>query len=368
MVTLTLADIARIVGAAAPAGATGGMIIKGVNALEAAGPDEISFIGSDRFLKVFAGTRAGAVLVQRKVSLPAGCTRAVLLVDDADLAMAKVLAAFAPPVQRPEPGVHPTAQIHPSASIGEGACIAPYVVVGRSSRIGRDCQLHSGVVIGDEVSIGDECVLHANVVVRERVQVGHRVIVNASSVLGTDGFGYRWNGSRHEKIPQIGTVIIEDDVELGSCVCVDRAKYGATRVGRGTKIDNLVQIAHNVELGEHCVLAGQTAIAGSTTIGSGVVFGGASSVRDHVHIGSGAMIAARAGVIEDVDPKTMVSGMPALPHRQQLREQAAFRRLPDLMVQARQMQEQLGELLKLRERLEAVLGKLPLEGDQIVGS
>jgi UDP-3-O-[3-hydroxymyristoyl] glucosamine N-acyltransferase len=204
------------------------------------------------------------------------------------------------------------------------------------------------VVIGDDVTIGDDCQLLPHVVVRERITIGHRVIIHAGSVLGTDGFGYRWDGQKHRKIPQIGTVIVEDDVEIGSCVCIDRAKFDATRIGRGTKIDNLVQVAHNVQIGPHCIIVGQVGLAGSAKLGKNVVLGGQAAVRDHVTIGDGAMAAATAGIIEDVPPGAVVSGTPAFPHRQSLREQAALRRLPDLVVQVRKLQEELDALKRAR--------------------
>lgn len=366
MNTLTLGEIARVLNLPVPAKAD--LVITGANSLTQATASEISFVGSDRFARELSGTKAAAVLVQRKVTLPAGLTPVVLLVDDADLALAKVLEMFAPPVPAPAAGVDASARVDATASIGEGSAIGAFVCVGAGSRIGARCVIHPGVIIGDQVSIGDDCQIYANVVIRERITIGDRVIINAGTVLGTDGFGYRWDGTRHAKIPQIGTVVIEDDVELGSCVCVDRAKYGATRIGRGTKIDNLVQIAHNVVTGAHCLVAGQTGIAGSTRLGKGVVLGGASSLRDHITIGDGAMAAARSAIIEDVEPKTVVSGMPALPHRQSLREQAAFRRLPDLCVQARKMQEQLEELLKLKTQFEGLLSKAQQADDDIVGS
>jgi UDP-3-O-[3-hydroxymyristoyl] glucosamine N-acyltransferase len=150
------------------------------------------------------------------------------------------------------------------------------------------------------------------------------------------------------KIPQIGTIIVEDDVEIGSCVCVDRAKFSTTKIGRGTKIDNLVQIAHNVQVGAHCIIVGQAGLAGSVRLGNGVVLGGQCAIRDHITLGDAAMVAGCAGVAEDVDPKTIVSGLPALPHRQSLREQAALRRLPDLVVQVRKLQEELEQLKKSR--------------------
>jgi UDP-3-O-[3-hydroxymyristoyl] glucosamine N-acyltransferase len=184
--------------------------------------------------------------------------------------------------------------------------------------------------------------------VRERITIGNRVIIHANSEVGSDGFGYRWNGSAHQKIPQIGTVIIEDDVEIGSCVCVDRAKFSFTKIGRGTKIDNLVQVAHNVVTGPHCIFAGQSGMAGSAVLGAGVVLGGQAAVRDHVTMGDGSMLAACSGAGEDVDPKTVVSGIPAVPHRQTLREQAALRRLPDLVVQVRKLREELEAMKKAK--------------------
>jgi UDP-3-O-[3-hydroxymyristoyl] glucosamine N-acyltransferase len=218
--------------------------------------------------------------------------------------------------------------------------------VGERTVLGRGVVLHAGVYVGDDVAVGDECEFFPHVVVRERITVGNRVVIHAGSVLGTDGFGYRWDGSKHRKIPQIGTIAIEDDVEIGSCVCIDRAKFGTTRVGRGTKVDNLVQVGHNVRVGPHCIVCGQAGLAGTVTLGTGVVLGGQSAVRDHITLGDGTMLAGCSGVMEDVGPKQVVSGLPALPHRQFLREQAALRRLPDLVVQIRKLEERLAALEK----------------------
>ena len=343
MPSLTLSDIAAILNVPAPAGAAS-RPITGIAMLSEATPQQLSFLGSEKYLAEFARTSAAAVIVQKRVKLPPGHGRAVLLVDDADLAVAQLLKEFAPPVPRPPAGRHPTAIVAPSASVGDGTRIGPNVVIGDDCRIGGNCIFHAGVIIGASVDIGDDCEFFPNVVIRERVTIGKRVIIHAGSVLGSDGFGYRWNGKEHQKIPQIGTVIVEDDVEIGSCVCIDRAKFSATRIGRGSKIDNLVQVAHNVVTGPHCIIVGQAGLAGSVTLGAGVVLGGQSAVRDHVTMGDGSAVAACSGVAEDVDPKTIVSGLPALPHRQTLREQAALRRLPDLVVQVRRLQEELERL------------------------
>lgn len=347
--TVTLGDIAALLGLPSPA--TAATAITGVNSLTDALATEISFITSDKYLKELVATRAVAVVTPRKVNVPADkCQTVILTVDDVDLAMVKVLGLFAPPIPRPAVGIDPSARIAPGTTLPEDARIGAFVSIGANVRIGVRCVIHPGVVIGDDVTLGNDCELHANVVIRERVTIGSRVIINAGSVLGTDGFGYRWDGKQHVKVPQIGTIIIEDDVELGSCVCIDRAKFGATVIGRGSKIDNLVQIAHNVKTGPFCILAGQTGVAGSTTLGTGVVLGGATSVSDHVHIADGVMAAGRSAIHESIPPKTIVSGMPALPHRQSLREQAALRKLPEIVVQMRKAQEQLDAIMtKARE-------------------
>jgi UDP-3-O-[3-hydroxymyristoyl] glucosamine N-acyltransferase len=258
-----------------------------------------------------------------------------------------VLALFAPPIPRPPVGRHPSAIVAPSASIGEGTRIGPYVFVGDDARIGRNCVLHAGAYVGADTTIGDDCEFFPNVVVRERVSIGNRVTVHSNTAIGTDGFGYRWDGKHHAKVPQIGTVVIEDDVEIGSCVCIDRGKFAATTVGRGSKIDNLVQIAHNVTLGPHCVLAGQSGVAGSAKLGARVVLGGQCAVRDHVTMGDGSMLAACSGAMVDTPPKAIVSGLPAQSHRQTLREQAALRKLPELVAEVRELQAQI-EALKAR--------------------
>ncbi len=343
--TRTLAEIAAAVGA--PVAPAGDRVIVGVAALADAGPAEVSMVATDAFARAFTRTRAAAVLADRRVRLPSPPAGTLVLgVDDVDAAVAAVLALFAPPVQRPAAGVHATAVIAPTARLGVGCRVGPHAVVGERTTIGAGCALHAGVVVGDDVVVGDRCDLYPNVVIRERVTLGSRVVVHAGSVIGTDGFGYRWDGTGHAKVPQIGTVVIEDDVEIGSCACVDRAKFGATRIGRGTKIDNLVQVAHNVRIGPHCVIVGQTGIAGSSELGEGVVLGGQTAVRDHIVLGDGAVSAARSAIAKDVPPGQTVSGMPALPHRQSLREQAALRHLPALREEVKRLQEQVNALLK----------------------
>lgn len=342
MPKLTLGEIASMLNCPTPAAVD--TPITGVAMLTEAGPGELSFLGSDAYLKQFQQTKAAAVIVSRKVHLPAGNTRPVLVVDNADLAVAQVLHRIAPPVARPARGIHGSAQVDPTAKFGENVAVGALAVIGARTVIGKNTVIHPGVVISDDVTIGDDCEIFPNVTIRERITIGNRVIINAGSVLGTDGFGYRWDGKQHAKIPQIGTVVIEDDVEIGSAVCIDRAKFSATRVGRGTKIDNLVQIAHNVEIGPHCIIVGQVGLAGSCKLGTGVVLGGQVAVRDHITMGDGSSAGACSGIAGDVKPRQMVSGTPALPHRQNLRQHAALRHLPTLIEQIRKMQQEIEEL------------------------
>jgi UDP-3-O-[3-hydroxymyristoyl] glucosamine N-acyltransferase len=342
----TLSDIAELLACPVPPMPEARKCVGGVASLAEAGDDDISFVGSEAYIDELPGTRALAIIVQTRVTLPATWTRPAFRVDDAELAVAKVLNRFARPIPQPPAGIDPTASIAATAILGEGVAIGPHAVVGQRSRIGNNTVLHAGAFVGEDVIIGSDCQVFPSVVIRERITIGNRVIIHAGAVLGTDGFGYRWDGKQHAKVPHIGTVIVEDDAEIGSCVCIDRAKFSATRIGRGTKIDNLVQIGHNAQIGPHCILVGQVGIAGSARLGAGVVLGGQTAVRDHITVGDGAMAAACSAIAEDVDPKTIVSGTPALPHRQSLREQAALRRLPDLVVQVRKLQEAVDELKK----------------------
>jgi UDP-3-O-[3-hydroxymyristoyl] glucosamine N-acyltransferase len=343
----TLGEIASLLGCPPPPDAQ--RRVTGLAALADAGPEELSFITSEAFSEPFTQTRAAGVIVKKKLRLPpAPPESAALVVDDADLAVAKVLELFAPPVPKPPAGVDPAARVAKTATLGDGVAVGPHVFVGERARVGARTVLHPGVYVGDDTAIGEDCQLFPNVVVRERITLGNRVVIHAGSVLGTDGFGYRWDGTKHAKVPQIGSIVVEDDVEIGSCVCVDRAKFSTTTIGRGTKIDNLVQIAHNVQIGPHCIIVAHAGLAGTAKLGAGVVLGGQVAVRDHVTIGDGAMVAATSAVAEDIAPKAVVSGTPALPHRQSLREQAALRRLPDLVVQVRKLQEEVESLKKER--------------------
>jgi UDP-3-O-[3-hydroxymyristoyl] glucosamine N-acyltransferase len=342
----TLFDIADLLNV--PVGANAARQITGVNSLSDASPSEISFISSEAHTHAFKDTRAAAVIVQKNLKLPENPNTISLLVDDAELAIAEVLELFAPPVPRPPLGVHPTAFVSPSASVATGARIGPGIFIGDNCRIGKNAFLHHNVYLASDVTLGDDCEFFPNVVIRERITIGHRVVIHAGSVLGTDGFGYRWDGTKHAKVPQIGTVIIEDDVEIGSCVCIDRAKFAATRIGRGTKIDNLVQIGHNVKVGPLSLIVAQVGISGSTELGMGVVLAGQVGVAGHVKIGDGARVGGQSGVFNDLEPGVTVSGTPTRPQRDYLRSMAALHQLPDLLKELRRLSQRVEELEKER--------------------
>jgi UDP-3-O-[3-hydroxymyristoyl] glucosamine N-acyltransferase len=317
--------------------------ISGVAGVQEAGPADITWLAHDKYAPQLRVSKAGAVLVPEQAGetpMPA------VLCANPSAAIITILEHFAPPVPRPAAGVHPTATVASSAQIGSNVAIGPQVIVEEGARVGDDCILHAGVYIGAESAIGRNCELWMNVVVRERCTLGDRVVVHPNTTIGADGFGYQFLKGKHVKIPQIGTVRVEDDVEIGANSCIDRAKCGATVIGRGSKIDNLVQVAHNVQIGPDCMIVAQTGIAGSARLGRFVVVGGQVGIRDHVTLHDGAQVAACAAVSKDVPSGVIVIGMPAVPHEEFVRDRASVHRLPKMV-------QQLADLIKRVERLES---------------
>lgn len=329
-------------------------LITGVAGLDNAEIGSISFIENEKMIEgAFAG-EASAIIAPESLreeleSLEANSKRArrgakpVVLTGNPRLAFAKVLE-WMRPTSVPEPGIHSTAVIEPDAIIGEGVTIREFCYVGHAARIDDGAILYPHVYVGDGAQIGQDCVLYPNVVCGHHVLLGKRVRVHASSVIGGDGFGYVFDGQKHHKVPQIGTVIIEEDVEIGCNVCIDRATMGATRIGEGTKIDNLVQIAHNVQIGKNCILCGQVGLSGSVIVEDNVMMGGQAGLRDHITIGKGAILGARAGIMADVGAKEFVAGAPAVPNRDYMKINAASRKLPDMARQLRRLEKAVAEL------------------------
>lgn len=309
--------------------------IRGLGTLDGAGPEELTFIRSAAFAAEWRSSRAGAAIVSRGLEVPGhdSAARALLVVPDADMALTKALGLFAPPASRPAPGVHPSALVDVSARVGAGASIGPMCVVEAGATIGDGAVLVSQVFVGAGATVGAGTTLHAHVSIGERCVVGRQCLLHPGVVIGADGFGFvsSPDGRGLQKVPHIGTVEIGDQVEIGANSCVDRAKFGSTTVGSGTKIDNLVQVGHNVRIGRLCLVMAQVGIAGSVRVGDGCVLAGQVGVSGHHVIGDGARLAAQAGVFGDIPAGETWSGYPARPHREALRAQAALFKLPGMI-------------------------------------
>ncbi len=319
--------------------------IAGVAPLESAGPDEVSFLLSERYRKVAATTQAGAVVVPVDVT---GVPGALLRVPSPQAAMITLLRLFHP--EPPSvPGVHALALVAGSARVDPSAAVGPFSVVEEGARIGRQARVGALCYVGAGAVIGDDVVLYPRVVLREGVTLGDRVIVHPGVVIGADGFGYAFDGTAHRKIPQVGGVRIGDDVEIGANTTVDRGTLGDTVIGRGSKIDNLVQVAHNCELGEDVILVAQVGISGSCRIGRRAILAGQVGVADHVTIGDGAIVTAQSGVPGEIPPGEVWSGTPSRPSAETRRIWAAERMLPELLRKVRAMEKRLQALEEGRE-------------------
>jgi UDP-3-O-[3-hydroxymyristoyl] glucosamine N-acyltransferase len=312
-----------------------------VAGIQDAGPGDVTFVANAKYLKLLPSTLASAVILRDDVG---GAPAAVLRTREPYLAFARAVALFAPE-WRPAAGVDARAAVAGDARLGSGVSVGAFVSIGSGAAIGDGTIIFPNVTIGARAQVGRGCIIHSNVAIRERVVIGDRVVLQNGVVLGGDGYGFvrRGDGS-HEKIPQFAAVVIEDDVELGANTTVDRPAVGETRIGRGTKIDNLVQIAHGVSVGRNVLMAAQVGIAGSTDIEDDVVFGGQVGVGGHLTIGRGAVALGQSGVTNSLEPGAMVAGYPAIDTRGWRRSAALFRRLPELKRRIEELEDQVAEL------------------------
>jgi len=340
--SVTLSDIALLIDADIPNDA-GSIEIEGLASLESAGPRELSFLSNPRYARFFSTTEAAAVIVSKKTDVPDSLV--LLVVDDPYVAFLKVLELFntrsSHDIAR---DIDQEARIHEDAVIGDNVSIGPFAVIGRGASIGDGTIIGPCTVIMKNSKVGMGCILYPNVTIMDGCEIGDRVILHAGVVIGSDGFGFAPHGGRLQKIPQIGTVRIGDDVEIQACTCVDRAAFGVTLIESGTKIDNLVQIGHNVRIGRSTVIASQTGISGSTTIGSGVRIGGQAGFAGHITIEDGASVGAQAGVTKDVPGKETVSGYPARRHAEELRLEASLTKVPDLIKKVKNQEQRIADL------------------------
>jgi len=305
--------------------------LTGMSALDAAGPGDISFLGNEKYYGQFLETKATAVIVPRGVT-DGPPTTALVAVDNPSLAFSTVVHHFAAGVRKFEPGVHPRAFVDPSAKLDpQKVRIHPGAIVMAGAEIGNGCEIGPNTVIGENVRLGPNCLLYANVSIRERCVLGARVILQPGAVIGSDGYGYEFSNEHHIKIDQVGIVEIGDDVEIGANSTIDRARFGKTIIGEGTKIDNLVQIGHNVVVGKHCLIISQSGIAGSSKLGDYVTVAAQVGIGGHVNVGSRAILTARTGVTANLPGDETYAGKPAQVLKEELKFQAHVRRLPKLI-------------------------------------
>ena len=338
---MTLGELARRL--ECPVEGDSGIEIQRVAKIETAGPGDVTFLANPKYAAALASTKASAVIAAATVE---GAPCAIIRSATPYLTFARAAQALSPE-RRPEPGVHPRAWVDAEAVVDPTASIGPFAAIGAGVRIGARTIVHPHAVIGADSVIGADCLIHANVSIRERCTLGDRVIVQNGAVIGSDGYGFaqRPDGS-HEKIPQTAPVVIEDDVEIGANTTIDRPAVGETRIKAGTKIDNLVQIAHGVVLGRHVLLAAQVGIAGSTVIGDHVTFGGQVGVGGHLTIGDRVKAVGQSGITNSVAADGFVSGYPAIPNHEWRRSSAVFRKLPEMR---RQLKDLTARLQKIEE-------------------
>ena len=345
MVTRTLTELAAELGGEVIG--NGATVIRGVAGIREAMPGDVTFLANSRYDAHLAETRASAVICsrdRREAHLP------LLVVDNPYLAFQRAVLIFRPDRHRPLPGIHPTAVVAPDVELGRDVSLGPYCVVESGARIGDRVVLMSGTYVGHWAVVGEDSTLHPRVVVREECIVGARCILHPGVVVGSDGFGFAFDAGRYHKVPQVGNVVIGNDVEIGSNTTIDRATTHSTRIGDGSKIDNLVQIGHNVVIGRHCIIVAQVGVSGSTELEDYVTLGGQAGLVGHIRIGRGAMVGAQSGVTKSVPAETAVTGYPATQHTIWKRLQALIHRLPDLAQRARDLEERVKELERQRER------------------
>ena len=330
--TISAAEIAALVGGKLKDG--GGRVLSGVASLPEAGPDRVSFFGAARFRDLALKSKAGLLLTNEE--LPIETPQVV--VPDPYAAFVKVMNTFHPSV-KPESGVHPTAVVEPESEIGPGAHVGPLAVIGRGARIGAGAAVLAGATVGAGASVGDESVIHPHVTLYPGVTIGRRAIIHAGAVIGSDGFGFVLSDSGHIKKPQVGTVIIDDDVEIGANCTIDRAMLDATVIGAGSKFDNQVHLAHGVRVGQGCIILANTTVGGSVKIGDHCVISGSVTIKDNVTLGDRVMVVGMSGVADDVAAGETVWGMPAMPFNQAKRVYSRLKQLPELWKKVRDLEK-----------------------------
>ncbi len=340
----TLTEIAAFLGG--EVAGDGGVAIERIRGIDDAGEGDLTFVANPKYRKKLDTTGASAILVTPATVCPG---KNLLIVADPYTAMGRLLALFYPEEEEAA-GVHADAWIEAGADVSPEAVVYPGVHIGRGAHIARKAVLYPGVFIGRDAAVGEASILYPHVTLYRRCLIGRRVVLHAGVVVGSDGFGFANPGRANMKIPQVGYVQIDDDVEVGANTTIDRGTLGRTWIQRGAKIDNLVQIAHNVVIGEYSIIVAQVGISGSTQLGKGVVIGGQAGIVGHIEIGEHAMVAARAGVHKDIPPNQIVSGTPHMPHREWLKMEACLPKLPEMRTALAALQRRIAVLEKKTEK------------------
>ena len=336
----TAREIARIVGGTVSGDAD--RLVTGLSGIREATPGDLSFVASPKYLGAVKTTRASVLIVPRDLELPFGGT--LIQVENPTEAFGKLIDQVAPKPIQFKPGIHPTAVVASTAKLGTDVSIQPHVVIEDGAVLGDRTVVGANSYIGHESVLGSDCLIYSLVSVRERTLLGNRVILHGGVIIGADGFGFEPVEGKHKKVPQVGYVEIGDDVEIGANTAIDRGRFGRTRIGNGTKIDNLVQIAHNCVVGEHCIICGLVGIAGSVIIGNHVTIAGQVGIAGHLTIGDKSIIMAQAGVTKDVPPGSIMLGAPAVPHKEFKRVNAVVQRLPETLAKIHELEQLLAEL------------------------
>ncbi len=339
----TLREVAEIVGGEVVGDEN--VVITGVCGIREARQGDLTFVANEKYAPLMRQTQASAIITSRQVK---HAPKPIIRTDNPDLAFAKMISLLAPNEVTHPKGIHPTAIIGEGVKLGQDVALQAYAVIGDHTEIGDRTIIYAGVFIGDHVKIGCDGLIYPHVAIRERVEIGNRVIVHSGTIIGSDGFGFSTVKGVHVKIPQIGTVKIEDDVEIGANVTIDRARFGITHIKRGTKIDNLVQIAHNAVIGEHSIIVAQAGISGSTSIGNGVVIAGQAGIVGHIAIGDNTVIGAQSGVTKSVPPNSVLLGAPAKSIAKFKETNACLQRLPKLYETVRVLEEKVSTLEKTK--------------------
>ena len=352
MTTHTLSDLAALLDARLIG--DGAVQITGVAGVREARPGDVTFLVNPRYESYLAETNASAVIVGEPRS---ECPIPQIVCADPYLAFLRCVKIFRQERPRPAIGVHPTAVIGEGVTLGEGVSIGPYAVIEEGAVLGDGAVVMAHSYVGHRVKLGKDAFLYPQVVVREECVLGDRVVIHSGTIIGADGFGYAKDGGSYHQVPQVGNVMLDDDVEIGANTCVDRATTGTTTIGKGSKIDNLVQIGHNVQTGEHVIVGAMSGVAGSTRIGSNATIGAQAGVTGHIEIGEGATVASRGGVTKSIPPGALVSGVfPARPHAVERRIQASIAKLPQLVVRLHELEQRLASIESTRDS-ESVAGK-----------